>query len=40
MSDNLFLCPIGHEELVKVHYLGIRRIVKIKGERGYVPLFP
>ncbi|MDH5374331.1 MAG: hypothetical protein OEY40_02535 [Candidatus Bathyarchaeota archaeon] len=33
------LCPICGEELVKLHYLGVRCIVKAKGERGYVPSF-
>ena len=33
------LCPICGEELVKLHYLGVRRIVKVKGECGYVGSF-
>jgi len=33
------LCPICGEELVKLRYLGVRRIVKVKGERGYVGSF-
>jgi hypothetical protein len=33
------LCPICREELVRLHYLGIRRIVKVKGESGYVSSF-
>ena len=33
------LCPICGEELVKLRYLGVRRIVKAKGECGYVGSF-
>jgi hypothetical protein len=33
------LCPICSEELVKLRYLGVRRIVKVKGECGYVGSF-
>jgi hypothetical protein len=33
------LCPICSEELVKLHYLGARRIVKVKDEQGYVGSF-
>jgi len=32
-------CPICGEELVRLHHLGVRRIVKVKGESGYVPCF-
>jgi uncharacterized protein with PIN domain len=33
------LCPICNEELVKLHYLGVRRIVKVKGACDYVGSF-
>jgi hypothetical protein len=33
------LCPICHEELFKLFHVGARRIVKVKGERGYAPCF-
>jgi len=33
------LCPICGEELVKLHYLGVRRIVKEKGSPDYVGSF-
>jgi hypothetical protein len=33
------LCPLCHEELVKLHYLGVRRIVKVKGGKDYLPSF-
>jgi rRNA maturation endonuclease Nob1 len=29
------LCPICGEELIKLHYMGIRHIVKEKGEGGF-----
>lgn len=32
------LCPICNEELVKLHYLGIRRIVKVKVSVVMFPL--
>jgi hypothetical protein len=33
------LCPICGEELVKLHYLGVRRIVKERGSPDYVGCF-
>lgn len=33
------LCPICGEELVKLHYLGVKRIVKEKGSPDYVGSF-
>ncbi len=33
------VCPICHEELKKVCHLGVRRIVKVKGEHGYAGSF-
>jgi hypothetical protein len=33
------LCPICGEELVKLHYLGVRRIVKERGSPEYVGSF-
>lgn len=33
------LCPICHEELLKLHYLGDRRIVRNKDESGLSVLF-
>jgi hypothetical protein len=33
------LCPICSEELVKLHYLGVRRIVKERGSPDYVGFF-
>jgi hypothetical protein len=33
------LCPICGEELVKLHYLGVRRIVKERGSPDYVGSF-
>jgi hypothetical protein len=33
------LCPICNEELVKLHYFAVRRIVRVKGESGYVASF-
>jgi hypothetical protein len=33
------LCPICGEELVKLHYLGIRRIVKEREKEGFVYSF-
>ena len=33
------LCPICGEELEKLFHVGVRRIVKTKGERGYVGCF-
>ena len=33
------LCPICHEELVKLHYLGVRHIVKERGSPEYVGSF-
>jgi hypothetical protein len=33
------LCPICGEELVKLHYLGVRRIVKEKEKKGFVYSF-
>jgi hypothetical protein len=33
------LCPICGEELVKLHYLGARRVVKERGSPSYVGSF-
>jgi hypothetical protein len=33
------LCPICGEELVKLHYLGVRHIVKERGKQGFVHSF-
>lgn len=33
------LCPICGEELVKLHYLGVRRIAKERGSPEYVGSF-
>jgi hypothetical protein len=33
------LCPICGEELVKLHYLGVRRIMKERDSPGYVGSF-
>ena len=33
------LCPICGEELVKLHYLGLRRIVKDRDSPDYVSSF-
>ena len=33
------LCPICGEELVRLHHLGVRRIVKEKGKQGFVYSF-
>jgi hypothetical protein len=33
------LCPICGEELVKLHYLGVRRIVKERGSPDYIGSF-
>jgi len=33
------LCPMCGEELVRLHYLGDRRIVKVKDQQGYVGSF-
>jgi hypothetical protein len=33
------LCPICGEELVRLHYLGVRRIVKVRGSPDYVGSF-
>jgi hypothetical protein len=33
------LCPICGEELVKLHYLGLRRIVKERDSPEYVGCF-
>lgn len=33
------LCPVCGEELVKLHYLGVRRIARAKDESGYVASF-
>ena len=33
------LCPICGEELVRLHYIGVQRIVRERGEHGYVCSF-
>ena len=34
-----FLCPICGEELVKLHHMGVRRIVKNRGSPEFVGSF-